>query len=200
MFRRRTKVHPLSTVRDFFWPKIGWVRSTYYLYHRVGRLAGSPYAIAAGFACGAAISFTPFVGLHLALSALSAWIIRANVIAALLGTVVGNPWTFPFIWIWIYKLGIWLGGPWITNSPENLDFPKHFANILKAFLEFDLSYLAQNGWPIFAPMLIGGIPTAIIVGFICYFALKPVISSYQSARLARRVRNRQRKENTEVHA
>jgi hypothetical protein len=35
---------------------------------------------------------------HFVLSALLAYIARANIIASAIGTVVGNPWTFPFIW------------------------------------------------------------------------------------------------------
>ena len=81
MFKRRAKLSLWSVARNFLWPRIGWNRSTKYVIHRVSRLRGTPYALAAGFACGAAISFTPFVGLHFLLSAALAWLIRANIIA-----------------------------------------------------------------------------------------------------------------------
>ena len=77
-----------------------------YLTHRVVRIPGSSYSIACGLAFGAAVSFTPFIGLHFLISMGLAWVFRANVIAAAIGTVVGNPWTFPFIWLATYQTGI----------------------------------------------------------------------------------------------
>ena len=65
----------------------------------------SPNAIALGFACGSMVSFTPLLGLHFILAIVFAYLIRGNLIAALLGTIVGNPITFPFIWGMIYKVG-----------------------------------------------------------------------------------------------
>jgi uncharacterized protein (DUF2062 family) len=96
---------------------MGWRRLGLYLLKRLTRLSGTPQGIACGFACGAAISFTPFIGLHIALSMLLAWLLRGNLIAAAVGTVVGNPWTFPFIWLATYKVGQMLLGsaeaaPW----------------------------------------------------------------------------------------
>ena len=69
---------------------------------RLKRLQGTPYSIATGFACGVAISFTPFIGFHMILAALTAWLIRGNIIASAIGTIVGNPWTFPFIWLAVF--------------------------------------------------------------------------------------------------
>ena len=54
--------------------------------------------VAAGVAAGAFTSFTPFMGLHFLFAALFAWAIRGNLLASALGTFVGNPLTFPFIW------------------------------------------------------------------------------------------------------
>ena len=65
---------------------------------RLARLPDSNYAISSGFACGAMVSFTPLLGLHFVLAVVFAYLIRGNFIAALIGTVVGNPLTFPFIW------------------------------------------------------------------------------------------------------
>ena len=72
---------------------------------RLARLPASPYAISSGFACGSMVSFTPLLGLHFILAIIFAYLLRANYIAALLGTIVGNPITFPFIWGLIYKVG-----------------------------------------------------------------------------------------------
>ena len=182
MFKRRNKSKFFHKVRSFLWPSLGWKRSTQYLFHRIGRLPGTPYSTAAGFACGAAISFTPFVGIHFVLAGLIAWIIRANIMAAVIGTAVGNPWTFPFIWTLIFNLGVWLGAAGSGVNANELDFQKIFSNSLDAIFTYDFSYLFETAWPVLWPMFIGGIPTFIVVWFLFYFSLRPLIKRYQSKR------------------
>ena len=109
MFRRRHKLHPLDWARNMVWPRIGWRRAYHYWMARMGRLPGTENSLAIGFASGAAMSFTPFVGFHIILAAFLRLIFRGNIIASAIGTIIGNPWTFPFIWIWLYNVGIWLG-------------------------------------------------------------------------------------------
>ena len=75
---------------------------------RLARLPDSNYAISSGFAWGAMGSFTPLLGFHFVLAVIFAYLIRGNFIAALIGTVVGNPITFPFIWGLIYKTGTYV--------------------------------------------------------------------------------------------
>ena len=182
MFKRRNKSKLYHKVRGFLWPSLGWKRSTQYLFHRIGRLPGTPHSTAAGFACGAAISFTPFVGLHIVLAGLVAWIIRANIMAAVIGTAVGNPWTFPFIWTFIFKLGVWLGAAGAGANVNELDFQKIFSSSLDAIFTYDLSYLFETAWPVFWPMFIGGIPCFIVVWILFYLPLRPLIRRYQAKR------------------
>lgn len=198
MFRRRKSPGAGYHLRNFFWPNIGWRRSFTYFGHRVGRLKGSRYAIAAGFAFGAAISFTPLVGLHIVTAALFAWIARANVIASAIGTLVGNPWTFPIIWVWIYQLGRWMGVG--EHAGERIEFATLFGNIVRATLRFDLAYLQESAWPIFGPMLAGSIPTAIVAWLISYYVARSLLRAYQAARLARLHRRRQAREDREAKA
>src|SRR3546814_12530299 len=110
MFKRRMPLPFHRRARAFLWPRGGWRLSGPYVAHRLRRLPGPPYRIAAGFASGAAISFTPFIGLHFVLATLLALCIRGNIVASAIGTMVGNPWTFPLIWLWTYSLGHWLLG------------------------------------------------------------------------------------------
>src|SRR3546814_6570308 len=72
MFKRRIPLPFHRRARSFLWPRGGWRRSGTYVAHRLRRLPGPPYRIAAGFASGAAISFTPFIGLHFVLATLLA--------------------------------------------------------------------------------------------------------------------------------
>ena len=168
------------------WPKMGWRRAYRYLLFRVGRLPGSGSAIAGGFAWGAAMSFTPFIGLHIIMSAFGAWVSRCSIVAAVLGTIVGNPWTFPFIWIWLYKAGVFMGFGQKGIDAEAMDFSGLFGNITDAALSGEWSYIVVNAWPVLKPMLMASIPTASIVWVIFFLLLKPIIERYKSAAATRR--------------
>ncbi len=185
MFLRRRKITFPERIRGLVWPRTGWRRASSYLFHRVVRLPGSPYFVAAGFACGAALSFTPFVGMHIALGCLLAWTMRASLISAAIGTIVGNPWTFPFIWIWIYESGHWMLNETSGRVSQELNFLEFFGAFTEAFLSFDLVFLFKTAWPVFWPMVVGGIPTAIVAWFVFYFPLKPMVRAYQNRRLRR---------------
>ena len=113
---------------------------------------------------------------------------RANIIASAIGTAVGNPWTFPFIWVWIYKLGTWMWAAEHVHPVDKLDFAASFGHLVQGLINMDFRYLGHTAWPIFGPMLFGSIPTAIFVWLAFYFALKPAILSYQVQRRARRMR------------
>lgn len=187
MFLRRQKLSVLSRVRQFFWPSAGWHRSTRYVFHRVARIPGSAYSLAAGFACGAAISFTPFIGLHFILSALLALLLRANVLASAIGTAVGNPWTFPFIWIGVFNVGSWILRAEGTDA-QRVDFLDVLTDSMQAFHRLDFQYLADTSGPILLPMLVGAVPVSILVWILFYVALRPMISKYQAVRHHRRTR------------
>jgi len=190
MFRHNKQLSLGHKIVGFFWPAMGWRRSVKYLLHRLARLPGTAYSIAGGFACGAAISFTPFVGLHFVISAIVAWIIRTNILASAIGTAVGNPWTFPFIWTWLYKTGTWIttGG-----TPEQLaapDFVAVFGHMMEAILSLDGQYLLETAVPIFWPMLISSIPTGFIVWWVFYLPLKYIVQRYQDRRFNNRAEDR----------
>jgi len=185
MFKRRQKLSIFQRIRQFFWPTAGWSRSTKYVFHRVARIPGSAYSLAAGFACGAAISFTPFIGLHFVLSALLAYVMRANIIASAIGTVVGNPWTFPFIWVVIYNVGSWMTRAQGVAAKE-VDFLQVLTESMAAMHRMDFQYLIDTSGPILWPMLVGSVPAGIIVWIIFFAPLRPMIAKYQKSRHQRR--------------
>lgn len=191
MFQRRVKLTALQNVRAWLWPRTGWRRAVQYLMHRLARLPASAYAISAGFACGAAISFTPFVGLHFITAAILAWLIRANVLASAIGTFVGNPWTFPFIWVWLYESGNWLltGGEQATIDASKVDFRARFGDAFNALLHMDIQSMTDSIGPILWPMLISSVPTGLVVWFAVFLPLRKIVASYQHRR-RRRLRMR----------
>jgi len=160
---------------DFLWPRMGLVRYMSYLRHRLGRMQGSSHSIAAGFAAGAAVSMMPIMGFHFVAAAVLAFLTRGSLIVSAIGTVVGNPWTFPFIWLWTYKIGVWMMG----GSPEEGPF-RNFS--FSAALHDPITALK----PIWLPMFVGSIPTAIVTWFLFYWPLKGLLESYRRQRIERR--------------
>jgi len=207
MFRRRIKPSSFERVRNVVWPRGGWRRSSQYFAHRVARLPGTPYSIASGFAVGAAVSFTPFIGFHFVLSALISLLVRSNMVASLLGTVVGNPWTFPFIWLWLYTCGNWILG--VDESAVAVHFNMA---VLWDFVVLGLSYvgggLIFGHWDaadhatlgqlwhgmvdIIWPMLVGCIPTTIVIWVLFYFPVYRAVVIYRHNRILRRMKKTER--------
>ena len=196
MFRRRIKPNIFWRLLNIIWPHIGWRRSAIYMWHRVARLPGTPYSVAAGLACGVAVSCTPFVGFHLLLGVLIAWLIGANVLASVIGTAAGNPWTFPIIWLWTNEFGQLMGVKGTIEPVVQSDFTQLFGRSMVALLRFDFGYLYEHALPVLLPMIAGGIPTAILVWIGVYFPVKSLVVAYQNKRNARRGRrhNSTRKE------
>jgi uncharacterized protein len=56
-----------------------------------------PEVVAASFALGVAISFTPLLGLHWAIALALAFVLKLNKVDVLLGTLVVNPLTLPAV-------------------------------------------------------------------------------------------------------
>ena len=176
MFGRRHPLPIYRRVREFVWPSGGWHRASLYIAHRVRRLPGTPYRIAAGFACGAAISFTPFIGFHFVGAALLSILLRGSLLASAIGTVVGNPWTFPFIWAWIYAFGQWLlGGEVVSELPAVLS----------------LTYIFERPLDVLWPMTVGGVPTSVAAWFAFFWPVRGAVAEYQYAR-SRLVRRKKR--------
>lgn len=173
-FRRRISKPFLVKVQDFLWPRMGLARLMRYYKRRIVRLPGTPHSIAAGFASGAAVSFTPFMGLHFFLGALLAYFLRGNLIASALGTAVGNPWTFPLIWLAIYELGTSIL-PLSAASPVDWDV-------------MSLAYLWAHLDDVLLPMMLGGFVLSLIVWPLVYFPLVKLVSGLRSARYERRQR------------
>ncbi len=179
LFARRDKLDFFQRLKAWMWPQSGWKRACGYIWRRVWRLNGSPHVIALGFSAGVFASFTPFMGLHFMIGFAIAWILGGNLIASALGTFVGNPITFPFIW-------------WATLSLGNTILGANVGAIDMGSINL-LSTSIHDIWPmikpILLPMVVGGVPLGIGAASISYWLIRPAISSYQARRQARRTDN-----------
>ncbi len=102
---------------------MGIKRSVVYIKHRLLRVADSSHSIALGLAIGFGVSFTPLLGTHFIQAGLFAYILRGNIFSAMMGTFVGNPWTFPFFWWAGYSFGSFLFGVFGIEGTGTL--PEH---------------------------------------------------------------------------
>jgi len=110
VFKRRDKRPIWQVVKEFFWPRGGWARAAHYVKHRLRRLPDSPARIARGIFAGVFTTFTPFFGLHFIVAALIAFVMRGNILAALLSTFFGNPLTYVPIAMASLRTGYWMLG------------------------------------------------------------------------------------------
>lgn len=180
MFKRRIPLNKLQLLREVFWPSMGWGRAFQYVRHRVVRLADSSRKIAAGLALGASISFTPLVGLHFVQAGALAYLARVNILAALIGTFIGNPWTFPFMWWAAIRLGSFLFG--LMGLPASTALPDH----MDLSILWDL--IMHQPLRIFFPWLLGGYLMALIVWPFFFLAFFYTVRAGKAAR--RRVKTR----------
>lgn len=178
LFRRKNDLTFWEKIKNFIYPKKGLVRAYKYIFKRVTRIPDKSHAIAIGVACGVGVSMTPFVGFQLLLTALFAFILRGNIVAGLLATAIGNPITFPFIWIGSYKLGNLIIGQ-SALSGNKVHFIELFKDMKEAVVMLDFNLLMENVLPILIPMTIGGTIMAIISGFISYYLIIGMIDEYK---------------------
>jgi uncharacterized protein (DUF2062 family) len=169
VFQRRVALRPLQKFREWLWPSIGWKRATIYIWRRVWRLTGTPHVIALGVAAGVFMSFTPFLGFHIIVAMLIAWIFRGNLLAAVFGTMIGNPVTYPPIWLATYDLGNWLIG---AQARSDIDL----TSTLMGPRAFDMIL------PVLVPMAVGSIPLGLAAAAISYFVIKSTVAAYQLRR------------------
>ena len=125
MFKRRDD-SVSGKAKGLLWPKKGFSRPFIYLRERIMRMSASNHALSIGLACGAAASMTPFIGFHFFLGAFLAYILRGNLFASAIGTIIGNPWTFPLIWSADIFLGNWIVDnfglrEWLITSSNDVD-------------------------------------------------------------------------------
>lgn len=177
LFKRSQPRSFIHYARDMIWPTMHWRRIVSYFQHCLFRKSDSPYRIAGGLAMGAAVSFTPLLGLHLVQAIVYAHIFRQSKVASLIGTLWGNPWTLPFMFYGDYRLGVWL---------MDIFWDGRFA-VLPA--EHTLENFLSNPVGLFLPLLIGGAISAVAAWFvfyaILYYPVRAMQKIYNQRRQAR---------------
>lgn len=157
-------------LRDLVWPSMGWRRFLRLLRLRSHRIEGTPHSIAAGVASGAAMGITPFFGLQFVLAVALAWACRGNLVAALLGTFIANPWTYALIGWW----NLWFGRMLLGAEADPVPMS-----------ELSFSYFVMNPSALLLPISIGGLVSAAAVWFLLYWPIRQITALYRRSRLRR---------------
>ena len=211
MFKRRER----RSIFRFFYEVVfslkGITRAIEYVGIRLKRIPDTPHKISLGMSCGIFASFTPLFGLHFLIAGLLSYLLRANVLASLIGTFIGNPITFPIITVFNLKLGEWILG---SNEYSSGDGGKIFEGFLDfIFLIYKSLFtegsIGENSVPrmneflygVFIPYSLGGLILGISIAIISYFLLRPLVSTYQKKRdslKARRLKKKLMRKRNEV--
>ena len=151
--------------------------------------------VAAAIALGVGIGFSPFLGFHLVLALGLATLLRLNRLDAALGTLVGNPWTFPPV----FALGYRLGRALLHHDPFRVP-PMNWNALLHSDIGWVLHPL-ETARLVFGPrafiprlhgFLLGTTVLAILIGAATYFLALAALQIYHrrhprvAARAARR--------------
>jgi uncharacterized protein len=208
VFKRRTPRSTWRAIVEFFFPRGGWKRASSYIYHRLRRLPDSPERIARGVFAGTLASFMPFFGFHFLTAALIGWAIRANILASLIATFVGNPFTFPLFAGSALATGGWLMGMDVDMTVQEVmtDVGRAFMQLWQNFIalmtggDMHWASLRKFFWHVFAPYTIGGIIPGTLTGIALYYVSLPIIRRYQSLRQTRTLARIARKQDERLRA
>jgi uncharacterized protein (DUF2062 family) len=193
VFRRRNRRTLLEWLREFVYPKGGFRRAAYYVSHRLRRLPDEPHRIARGVFAGVFVSFTPLFGFHFLSAAGLAWLMRGNILAALLATFVGNPITTPFIAVSAVETGHWLLGSSVDMSFLSIVTAfsnagtELWENVRAIFTEEPTQWSSLSAFfhTYYWPYLIGGILPGLAVSLVFYWATIPLVRTYQKLRASK---------------
>jgi uncharacterized protein (DUF2062 family) len=101
---------------------------------------------------------------------LIAWVIRGNLVASALGTFVGNPLTFPFIFLVVYEVGTFMVGVPAGHVDPDIEGMVQQAGAFDRLL------------PHLVPLLVGSVPVGIVAGCVFYVITRSGVEAYQSQR------------------
>jgi uncharacterized protein (DUF2062 family) len=172
-FRRKKPAGFVERLRALVWPRKGFKRSFRYLALRLSRLSASPHSVAAGFAIGVAVAWTPFLGVHILLALAIGFVLRVSLVAAALGTAIANPLTLPFIWASTWEIGHLLLGRQSAATVDHLNFES-----LLHHMDF-----RQIWRPVLEPMVVGSAVPALICATIAYFGVLVLMRAMRRQRL-----------------
>jgi uncharacterized protein len=186
LFKSRRVPGFTERFRLALWPRRSWWRSIAYILLRLKRLPSSPHSIGVGCAAGVFAVFTPFLGVQLILAGMLALVLRGSVFASFLASFVGNPLTYPVIWIATFNLGnVLLGG---TASARLVDLRGKAGALGDGLMNVSpdaIATAAESLWPIVKPMVVGSVPLGGFAAAVAYVGVRRLIGATQARKRLR---------------
>ncbi len=144
---------------------------------RVLSLDDTPHRIALGVAIGIFVTWTPTIGLQMALTVALSLLLRANKFVGVPFVWLSNPFTLVPVYGPNYLLGSWiLGGNYTWST---------FISTIEEATACEGGWLATMGawWnatmSIFAPLWLGSIIVGLVLGLITYPAIYWAVVAYR---------------------
>lgn len=129
--------------------------------NRFKKLRGDPHYVAMGMAIGVFVSTTPTIPFHTAIAIVLAFVLRGSKPAAAIGVWFCNPVTMPFLYLWSYKVGMFVLG---NSAP----FDPKYESITELF---------KLGMDITSAMVIGGIIIGILPAIAAYIITRNIFAT-----------------------
>lgn len=126
------------------------------------KLDSSPSQLAAAFALGVFIAFTPTIGLHTISCVLLAWMFRLSKLVVLTAAFINNPWTI----VPMYGFCLWLGMKITGGDPASPSIAWNELTFRNAY-----AILEPYLWPFVAGTVVVGIVAAVLTYFVMYWAV-----------------------------
>ena len=153
-------------------------------FEHILKLDDPPHKVALGFSIGIFSAFTPFLGFHIIMAVLFAWLLRTRVRVAALGTLACNPWTIPFI----YGGNLVVGNKLVnSDSQVSLNYILSFADDFQgALFAFDMGtskLLFHNFLIIAKPFAIGTLAFGSLFSIISYLTVLIILKNIRNKKI-----------------
>lgn len=143
------------------------------------------HEIALGCALGAFVSITPLLGVQTLMAVVLAFVLRASVPAAIVGTFIGNPLSWPFIWVSTYLMGLQMVG--LEGAFDSAAVQRNIELLWNALLDPSpqlLDATAALFWPLLWPMLAGSVPIGLLTAAVVYYVSRNAVRAWRSRQMA----------------
>jgi len=171
-------------LRLALWPARSFKRSFRYQTLRLLRIKASPHRVALGCAVGVFAVFTPFLGFQMAIAAVLAFALRGSILASAAGSFLGNPLTYPAIWISTFTLGnVLLGSSASAEISTLSDKTEALGRSIRDASPDGVANAVQGLWPIIKPMALGSLPLGGITALLTYVLIRQLFAAQDRVRV-----------------
>jgi uncharacterized protein len=186
LLKRKKPLSVVMRLRNALWPARSFRRSFRYQTLRLARIQASPHSIALGCAVGVFAVFTPFLGFQMMIGAVLALALRGSVLASAAGSFLGNPLTYPAIWISTFTVGSFLLGSSASAEISTLtDKTEALSRSIREASPDGVANAVQGLWPILKPMALGSLPLGGITALLAYFLIRQLVAAQKQMRAAK---------------